>query len=145
MNKINKAVVHKLWPTCIYGSKGQILTVEHLIPQYWLRQINASPTAFNDYEHLFPAGKQINMMRGCQPLYEFIPPKNRGVVARSLQTMRSKYPELDPIMRYVLHYRDYINWLQEPICTDEKRRNELIRLLYFDSDANYFDGVPTRS
>ena len=133
MNKLNKKIVYQLWPSCIYGSKGQILTVEHLIPQVWLRQIGATASLTHDYIHLFPAGKEINIMRGCQNLYDFVPVKNRGIVARSLQDMRTKYPEVDPIMKYVLSYRDYVNWLSEPISDAEKRRNEILRSLKHNS------------
>lgn len=123
---INRNIVLRSWPRCIYGSNEKIMTVEHLIPKYWLKYVDAPKEAYNDYIHLFPAGKYTNMIRGHHPVTEIVPPLHRGVIARSLMNMRSKYPDLDEIMDQVLPYKTYVNWLQYPMCYYEKQRYTII-------------------
>lgn len=125
-NRINKNHVLLSWPRCIYGSKGQQLTVEHLIPKYWLKVIDAPPQIYNDYIHLFPAGARVNMMRGHGPVTDLVPAIHRGIIARSLERMREKYPVVDPIMDQVLPYSIYVTWLQNPMCSDEKIRQRVL-------------------
>ena len=129
MNRINRQFVLASWPTCIYGTKGKPLTVEHLVPKYWLRVADAPLEAYNDYIHLFPANKQINSMRGHFQVTDIVPVVNRGIIARSLLEMRTKYPSIDPIMHEVLPYTYYVDWLKYPICLNEKKRIELLRLV----------------
>ena len=129
---VNKKHIFLSWPRCIYGSQGQQLTVEHLIPKYWLKTINAPPQIYNDYIHLFPAGRQINMMRGHGPITSLVPAAHRGVIARTLERMREKYPAVDPIMDEVLPYNMYVSWLQNPLCKHEKIRQQVL------SDLGYY-------
>ncbi len=128
MNRINRQLVLVSWPKCIYGSPGKPMTVEHLIPKYWLRSIDAPLEIYNDYIHLFPAGRQINMIRGHFPITDIVPVVHRGVIGRALCEMRTKYPLLDPIMHEVLPYARYVEWIQYPICLHEKKRYELLKI-----------------
>lgn len=131
MNRINKSHVLLSWPRCIYGSRGQQLTVEHLIPKYWLSVVDAPPQIYNDYIHLFPAGRQVNMMRGHGPITNFVPVVHRGVIARTIEHMRCKYPLVDPIMDEVLPYSIYVSWLQYPKCKHEKIREHVLEKIVY--------------
>ncbi len=133
------------WPRCIYHSLGrQPLTVEHVIPKYWLRELYgahfAGQPAVDDVLHLFPAGRRANSERGHQGLHFVtgcfinhrsvaqktvpvtVPDASKGVLARSLQLMMVKYPEIQDILPMVLVPELYEEWLERPVCAAEIRR-----------------------
>lgn len=119
------------WPRCIYHSLGrQPLTVEHVIPKYWLRELYgahfAGQPAVDDVLHLFPAGRRANSERGHQGLhFVAVPDASKGVLARSLQLMMVKYPEIQDILPMVLVPELYEEWLERPVCAAERRRQAL--------------------
>ncbi len=120
------------WPRCIYHSAArQPLTVEHVIPKYWFRELYgarfATEAAVDDPLHLFPAGRRANMARGHAGLhFVAVPDESKGVLARSIQQMIVRYPEIYDIAPFVLVPELYEEWLLRPVCKAEMRRAVLL-------------------
>lgn len=120
------------WPRCIYhSSRRDTLTVEHVIPKYWFKELyggsHVHQPAVNDITHLFPAGQRVNSSRGHKGLhFVAVPDASKGVLARALQKMTVKYPEIHDILPFVLVPELYEEWLERPVSAAERRRMVLL-------------------
>lgn len=138
---IPRRLVLQSWPTCIYkygevGRKAQLqpLTVEHVIPRYWFKELYGrkylrpdSQAAVNDPLHLFPAGRLVNSQRGHKALHFFkVPDESKGVIARSLVKMSVKYPEIHTILPEILVADLLEEWLTYRVSSAERQREELL-------------------
>lgn len=86
-----------------------------------------SKPAVNDITHLFPAGQRANSARGHKGLHFIVvPDASNGVIARTLQKMTVKYPEIHDILPFVLVPEVYEEWLEQPVSIAERQRMLLL-------------------
>jgi endonuclease I len=140
---IPRQLVLQSWPTCIYNYGGgralrrvqqQPLTVEHVIPKYWFKELYGRSylrpdvqAAVNDPLHLFPADRLVNSQRGHKALHFFhVPEESKGVIARALVQMSVKYPEIHTILPEILVGELLEEWLTRRVCEAERQRAALL-------------------